>query len=73
MVPPAPQRAADAISRSHGTGSRHARGLRAPWLVVYRGVAIMLTIFGLNLFGDGLRDLLDPKIRGLQTERQRAG
>jgi ABC-type dipeptide/oligopeptide/nickel transport system permease subunit len=30
----------------------------------------MLTIFGLNLFGDGLRDLLDPKIRGLATERQ---
>ena len=29
-------------------------------------------ILGLNLFGDGLRDLLDPKIRGLATERQRA-
>jgi peptide/nickel transport system permease protein len=45
---------------------------QAPWLVLYPGAAIMLTIFGLNLFGDGLRDLLDPKIRGLQTERQRA-
>jgi peptide/nickel transport system permease protein len=45
---------------------------QAPWLVLYPGVAIMLTIFGLNLFGDGLRDLLDPKIRGLATERQRA-
>jgi peptide/nickel transport system permease protein len=45
---------------------------QAPWLVIYPGVAIMLTIFGLNLFGDGLRDLLDPKIRGLATERQRA-
>jgi peptide/nickel transport system permease protein len=45
---------------------------QAPWLVVYPGVAIMLTIFGLNLLGDGLRDLLDPKIRGLATERQRA-
>jgi peptide/nickel transport system permease protein len=40
--------------------------------VLYPGIAIMLTIFGLNLFGDGLRDLLDPKIRGLATERQRA-
>ncbi|HET7341263.1 MAG TPA: ABC transporter permease [Methylomirabilota bacterium] len=38
---------------------------QAPWLVVYPGLAIMLTIFGLNLLGDGLRDLLDPKIRGL--------
>ena len=45
---------------------------QAPWLVLYPGAAIMLTILGLNLFGDGLRDLLDPKIRGLQTERQRA-
>ena len=43
---------------------------QAPWLVLYPGVAIMLTIFGLNLFGDGLRDLLDPKIRGRATERQ---
>jgi peptide/nickel transport system permease protein len=45
---------------------------QAPWLVLYPGAAIMLTILGLNLFGDGLRDLLDPKIRGIQTERQRA-
>ena len=45
---------------------------QAPWLVLYPGAAIMLTIFGLNLFGDGLRDLLDPKIRGLATERERA-
>jgi peptide/nickel transport system permease protein len=45
---------------------------QAPWLVLYPGAAIMLTILGLNLFGDGLRDLLDPKIRGLATERQRA-
>lgn len=45
---------------------------QAPWLVLFPGAAIMLTILGLNLFGDGLRDLLDPKIRGLASERQRA-
>jgi peptide/nickel transport system permease protein len=45
---------------------------QAPWLVLYPGAAIMVTILGLNLLGDGLRDLLDPKIRGLQTERSRA-
>ena len=44
----------------------------APWLVLFPGAAIMLTILGLNLFGDGVRDLLDPKIRGLHIERQRA-
>jgi peptide/nickel transport system permease protein len=45
---------------------------QAPWLVLYPGAAIMLTILGLNLFGDGVRDPLDPKIRGMATERQRA-
>src|SRR3989442_741555 len=46
---------------------------QAPWLVLYAGGAIMLTILALNLFGDGLRDLLDPKIRGLSSDRQRVG
>src|SRR2546425_2498615 len=44
---------------------------QAPWLVLYPGAAIMLTIFGLNLLGDGLRDLLDPRLRGLVRERAR--
>jgi peptide/nickel transport system permease protein len=42
---------------------------QAPWLVLYPGAAIMLTIFGLNLLGDGLRDLLDPRLRGVVGER----
>lgn len=45
---------------------------QAPWLVLYPGAAIMLTVFGLNLVGDGLRDLLDPKLRGLSPEKQGA-
>jgi peptide/nickel transport system permease protein len=32
----------------------------APWLVIFPGLAIMLTVFAFNLFGDGLRDALDP-------------
>ena len=32
----------------------------APWLAVYPGLVITLTVAGLNLFGDGLRDMLDP-------------
>jgi peptide/nickel transport system permease protein len=42
---------------------------QAPWLVLYPGGAIMLTIFGLNLLGDGLRDLLDPRLRGATADR----
>jgi peptide/nickel transport system permease protein len=42
---------------------------QAPWLVIYPGLAIMATIFGLNLLGDAVRDLLDPKVRGLSLEK----
>jgi len=35
---------------------------QAPQLAVYPGLAIMLAVLGLNLLGDGLRDLLDPKL-----------
>ena len=36
----------------------------APWLVVYPGLAIMVTVFAFNLLGDGLRDAFDPTQRG---------
>src|SRR5690606_587812 len=35
---------------------------QAPLLAVWPGLAIVLTVLGLNLMGDGLRDLLDPKL-----------
>jgi len=35
----------------------------APWIAVFPGVAIALTVFGFSLFGDALRDALDPKLR----------
>ncbi len=35
----------------------------APWMVIFPGVAIMLLVIGFNLLGDGLRDVLDPKMR----------
>ena len=35
----------------------------APWTGLFPGVAIALAVIGFNLFGDGLRDLLDPKIK----------
>jgi len=35
----------------------------APHIVLFPGLAIMLTVLGFNLLGDGLRDSLDPKLR----------
>jgi len=36
---------------------------QAPWLMLYPGLAIFIAVVGLNLLGDGLRDLLDPRVR----------
>lgn len=35
----------------------------APWVPIFPGLAITLAVFGFNLFGDALRDVLDPKLR----------
>jgi peptide/nickel transport system permease protein len=35
----------------------------APWIAIFPGLAIALTVFGVSLFGDALRDVLDPKLR----------
>lgn len=36
----------------------------APWTIFFPGLAISLTVFGLNLLGDAIRDLTDPRLRG---------
>jgi peptide/nickel transport system permease protein len=35
----------------------------APWIIAIPGLALMITVLGLNLLGDGLRDVLDPRLR----------
>jgi len=37
----------------------------APWMTWFPGLAIIICVLGLNLFGDGLRDLVDPRLRGV--------
>jgi peptide/nickel transport system permease protein len=37
---------------------------QAPWYTIFPGIAIMFVVMGLNMLGDGLRDLLDPRLRG---------
>ncbi|HEV7415741.1 MAG TPA: ABC transporter permease, partial [Tianweitania sediminis] len=39
------------------------RMMAAPHLALFPGIAIVLTVLGLNLLGDGLRDILDPRLR----------
>jgi len=50
---------------SWGSMLSEARSLLelAPWMSIYPGVAIMLCVLGFNLLGDGLRDVLDPRLR----------
>lgn len=36
----------------------------APWLVIFPGLFLALAVFGFNIFGDALRDVLDPRLRG---------
>ncbi|MCY4499945.1 MAG: ABC transporter permease, partial [Alphaproteobacteria bacterium] len=38
----------------------------APWVAIFPGLAITLAVFGFNLFGDALRDVLDPRLRSSQ-------
>jgi peptide/nickel transport system permease protein len=38
--------------------------LQGPWLVIFPGLAISAAVFGFNMLGDALRDLLDPKLTG---------
>ena len=41
----------------------------APYLAIFPGVAIVLSVLGFNLIGDGLREALDPKLRGAHDAR----
>jgi peptide/nickel transport system permease protein len=45
------------------SGSALSYAEKAPWIPVFPGIAISLGVFGFNLFGDSLRDALDPKLR----------
>jgi ABC-type dipeptide/oligopeptide/nickel transport system permease subunit len=38
----------------------------APWIIIFPGIAIAVTVIGFNLLGDGLRDVLDPKVDSIE-------
>jgi peptide/nickel transport system permease protein len=46
------------------SGSGRSYMHKAPWMATWPGIAISLAVFGFNMLGDALRDLLDPRLRG---------
>jgi len=46
------------------SGSGRTYMFRAPWMAIWPGIAISLAVFGFNMLGDALRDVLDPRLRG---------
>ncbi|MFC1984324.1 ABC transporter permease [Chloroflexota bacterium] len=38
--------------------------MRAPWTVIWPGLALAIVVYGVNMFGDAMRDILDPRLRG---------
>ena len=45
-----------------GTGRTYM--FMAPWMVIWPGLALSIVVYGVNMFGDAVRDLLDPRLRG---------
>ena len=48
------------------TGSGRSYMYVAPWLALAPGICLTLTVFAINIFGDALRDVLDPRMRGVR-------
>ena len=46
------------------SGSGRTHMIRAPWMMIWPGLALALVVYGINMFGDAVRDLLDPRLRG---------
>jgi len=46
------------------SGSGRQFMLLAPWMALWPGLALAIVVYGVNMFGDAVRDLLDPRLRG---------
>jgi len=46
------------------SGSGRSYMFMAPWLAFWPGLALTVVVYGVNVFGDAMRDLLDPRLRG---------
>jgi peptide/nickel transport system permease protein len=45
-------------------GSGRDYMFQAPWMAFWPGLALSIVIYGVNMFGDAVRDILDPRLRG---------
>jgi peptide/nickel transport system permease protein len=61
-VPPPTATWGSMLNRGTGVGGLEV----APWIAVAPGIALTLTVLGFNLIGDALRDILDPRLRGVR-------
>jgi peptide/nickel transport system permease protein len=46
------------------SGSGRTYMLQAPWMALWPGLALAIVVYGVNMFGDAVRDILDPRLRG---------
>ena len=46
------------------TGDARRFMFQAPWLILWPGIALSVVVYGVNMFGDALRDILEPRLRG---------
>ena len=46
------------------SGSGRSYMFQAPWMALWPGLALTIVVYGVNMFGDAVRDLLDPRLRG---------
>lgn len=54
------------------SGSGRVYMLRNPWMVLWPGLALSVIVYGINMLGDGVRDILDPRLRGGRIQYSRA-
>jgi peptide/nickel transport system permease protein len=46
------------------SGSGRSYMYMAPWMVIWPGLALSIVVYGINMLGDAVRDILDPRLRG---------
>jgi len=43
--------------------------IKAPFLLIWPGLALSIVVFGINMLGDSIRDLIDPRMKGIKKRK----